>query len=127
MPRRTTRLSRFIDGDAEITIGGNAVHANEGDMVVMPANVPHALQAIRPFQDAFDNDSRLECANTNYEALLMTNETKGAPYTGEETPESQELIDKVRTSKSRSSKRLIRNAHRRGRRRTSKTRRIHLR
>ncbi|MGA7075854.1 MAG: hypothetical protein WBZ42_04825 [Halobacteriota archaeon] len=25
----------------------------------------------------------------------MTNETKGAPYTGEETPESQELIVKV--------------------------------
>lgn len=27
----------------------------------------------------------------------MTNETKGGPYTGEETPESQELIDKVRS------------------------------
>lgn len=26
----------------------------------------------------------------------MTSETKGGPYTGEETPESQELIDKVR-------------------------------
>ncbi|HEX7514148.1 MAG TPA: hypothetical protein VF393_00930 [archaeon] len=26
----------------------------------------------------------------------MTKETKGDPYTGEETPESQELIDKVR-------------------------------
>ncbi|MEI7827269.1 MAG: hypothetical protein WCI87_05695 [Euryarchaeota archaeon] len=26
----------------------------------------------------------------------MINETKGDPYTGEETPESQELIDKVR-------------------------------
>src|SRR5674476_1366970 len=26
----------------------------------------------------------------------MTNETKGDPYTGEETPESPELIDKVR-------------------------------
>lgn len=27
----------------------------------------------------------------------MTNETKGAPYTGDEAPESQELIDKVRS------------------------------
>jgi Cdc6-like AAA superfamily ATPase len=27
----------------------------------------------------------------------MTNETKGDPYTGEEAPESQELIDKVRS------------------------------
>jgi len=26
----------------------------------------------------------------------MTNETRGDPYTGEESPESQELIDKVR-------------------------------
>ncbi len=26
----------------------------------------------------------------------MTSETKGGPYTGEETPENQELIDKVR-------------------------------
>ncbi|MGZ4863969.1 MAG: hypothetical protein ACXV7G_07385 [Halobacteriota archaeon] len=26
----------------------------------------------------------------------MTNQAKGTPYTGEETPESQELIDKVR-------------------------------
>ena len=34
---------QIIDGDSEITIGGNAVHANEGDMVIMPANIPHAL------------------------------------------------------------------------------------
>jgi hypothetical protein len=27
----------------------------------------------------------------------MTNETKGVPYTGDETPESQELVDKVRS------------------------------
>jgi quercetin dioxygenase-like cupin family protein len=41
---------QIIDGDAEITIGGNAVHANEGDMVVMPANIPHALQAVSRFK-----------------------------------------------------------------------------
>lgn len=41
---------QIIDGDAEITIGGNAVHASEGNMVVMPANVPHALQAITRFK-----------------------------------------------------------------------------
>jgi quercetin dioxygenase-like cupin family protein len=41
---------QIIDGDAEITIGGNAVHASEGDMVVMPANVPHALKAINRFK-----------------------------------------------------------------------------
>jgi len=41
---------QIIEGDAEITIGGNAVHASEGNMVVMPANVPHALQAINRFK-----------------------------------------------------------------------------
>ncbi|MGZ4911403.1 MAG: cupin domain-containing protein [Halobacteriota archaeon] len=43
-------VTQIIDGDAEITIGGNAVHASEGDMVVMPANIPHALQAINRFK-----------------------------------------------------------------------------
>jgi hypothetical protein len=32
----------------------------------------------------------------NSQVVLMTNEAKRDPYTGEETPESQELIDKVR-------------------------------
>ena len=41
---------QIIDGDAEITIGGNAVHASEGNMVVMPANIPHALQATNRFK-----------------------------------------------------------------------------
>jgi quercetin dioxygenase-like cupin family protein len=41
---------QIIDGNAEITIAGNAVHTNEGNMVIMPANVPHALQAINRFK-----------------------------------------------------------------------------
>jgi len=41
---------QIVDGEAEITIGGNAVHAREGTMVVMPANVPHALQAAKRFK-----------------------------------------------------------------------------
>jgi len=41
---------QIIDGNAENTIGGNAVHANEGNIVIMPANVPHALQAINRFK-----------------------------------------------------------------------------
>jgi quercetin dioxygenase-like cupin family protein len=40
----------IIDGNAEITIGGNPVHASEGNMVIMPANVPHALQAVNRFK-----------------------------------------------------------------------------
>jgi quercetin dioxygenase-like cupin family protein len=41
---------QIVDGEAEITIGGDAVHAREGTMVVMPANVPHALQAAKRFK-----------------------------------------------------------------------------
>jgi quercetin dioxygenase-like cupin family protein len=41
---------QIIDGEAEITIGGTPVRASEGNMVVLPANVPHALQAINRFK-----------------------------------------------------------------------------
>jgi quercetin dioxygenase-like cupin family protein len=43
-------IVQIIDGDAEITIGGNTVRASAGNMVVMPANVPHALKAIKQFK-----------------------------------------------------------------------------
>ncbi len=39
-----------IDGEAELTIGGATVSAKAGDLVVMPANVPHALRAAQPFK-----------------------------------------------------------------------------
>ena len=39
-----------LDGSAEVTIGGKAVHAAAGDLVVMPANVAHALQAKERFK-----------------------------------------------------------------------------
>jgi quercetin dioxygenase-like cupin family protein len=41
---------QIIDGDAEITIGGNAIHASEGNIVIMPANAPHALHATNRFK-----------------------------------------------------------------------------
>ncbi|MCL7413862.1 MAG: cupin domain-containing protein [ANME-2 cluster archaeon] len=39
-----------LDGEAELTIGGEKVNASSGQMVVMPANVPHALQARQQFK-----------------------------------------------------------------------------
>ncbi len=36
---------QILDGEAEITIGGKSVIARAGQLVVMPANVPHALRA----------------------------------------------------------------------------------
>ena len=42
----------ILDGEAEITIDGKSLRAQTGDMVIMPANLPHALNAIRPFKMA---------------------------------------------------------------------------
>ena len=40
----------ILDGEAEITIDGKAIHLKAGEMVTMPANTPHALQAIKKFK-----------------------------------------------------------------------------
>jgi quercetin dioxygenase-like cupin family protein len=38
----------IVEGWAELRIGGQYVRADVGNMVLMPANVPHALQAVQP-------------------------------------------------------------------------------
>jgi len=38
-------LVYLLDGEAEVTISGKVVILKEGEMVVMPANHPHALKA----------------------------------------------------------------------------------
>ena len=40
----------ILDGSACITIGGKEVTARAGQIVIMPANVPHALRAEEPFK-----------------------------------------------------------------------------
>ena len=35
----------ILDGKARITIGGHLHEVSEGEMLIMPANIPHALQA----------------------------------------------------------------------------------
>lgn len=39
-----------LDGTAEIAIGGNPVTVRQGEMLIMPANKPHALTAIERFK-----------------------------------------------------------------------------
>jgi len=41
---------QLLDGEAELTIGGKAVCAAAGQIVLMPANVPHAVKAPRRFK-----------------------------------------------------------------------------
>ncbi len=42
----------ILDGAVRITIDGKALRAKAGDMVLMPANLPHALHATQPFKMA---------------------------------------------------------------------------
>jgi len=43
-------LVYILDGEAEVTISGNCLQLKEGVMVIMPANEPHALRAIKRFK-----------------------------------------------------------------------------
>jgi quercetin dioxygenase-like cupin family protein len=40
----------ILDGEAKITLGGQAQKVSAGEMLIMPANVPHALMAETPFK-----------------------------------------------------------------------------
>ena len=43
-------LVHVLDGEARITIGGEAQKVAAGQMIIMPADVPHALQAEKAFK-----------------------------------------------------------------------------
>lgn len=43
-------LVSVIDGEAEITISGKAHTVRAGELLIMPANEPHALKALQPFK-----------------------------------------------------------------------------
>jgi len=43
-------LVYLFDGEAEVTISGKPVQIKQGEMVIMPANQPHALKAISRFK-----------------------------------------------------------------------------
>lgn len=39
-----------LDGEADITISGQTVRVRKGEMIIMPANQPHVLQAATNFK-----------------------------------------------------------------------------
>jgi quercetin dioxygenase-like cupin family protein len=43
-------LVQVLDGEAELVIGGNSVPTEVGQMVIMPADVPHSVKAPRRFK-----------------------------------------------------------------------------
>ena len=43
-------LVHIIDGEAEIVIAKKVVRMMAGEIVIMPANQPHSLKALKPFK-----------------------------------------------------------------------------
>jgi len=43
-------LVYVLDGEAEVTISGKTLRLSKDEMVIMPANEPHALKAIKKFK-----------------------------------------------------------------------------
>ncbi len=43
-------LVYVFDGEAEIKISGKPFNLTDGDMIIMPANKPHALKATKQFK-----------------------------------------------------------------------------
>ncbi|ADJ25590.1 Cupin 2 conserved barrel domain protein [Dehalogenimonas lykanthroporepellens BL-DC-9] len=39
-----------VDGEADVTISGKSNMVKKGQMIIMPANEPHALRAVAPFK-----------------------------------------------------------------------------
>ncbi|MFP4417862.1 MAG: cupin domain-containing protein [Chitinivibrionales bacterium] len=40
----------ILDGQSQITIGGHTQTVSAGQMIIMPAGIPHALDAKKPFK-----------------------------------------------------------------------------
>lgn len=43
-------LVSVLEGEADLTVGGQRVHARAGESVLFPADVPHAVHAPVPFK-----------------------------------------------------------------------------
>lgn len=43
-------LVYLLDGEAEVVLSGKPMRLREGEMVIMPANQPHALRATKRFK-----------------------------------------------------------------------------
>jgi len=43
-------MIQVLDGEGQITIGSDQFTVGSGQMIIMPANIPHAVDAIKPFK-----------------------------------------------------------------------------
>lgn len=43
-------MVQILEGEAEITLAGQLLQMRQGEMLIMPAQQPHALRALTPFK-----------------------------------------------------------------------------
>ncbi|HHI02213.1 MAG: cupin domain-containing protein [Candidatus Zixiibacteriota bacterium] len=43
-------IVQILDGEAELVIGGESIITRAGETVVMPADIPHAVNAVKKFK-----------------------------------------------------------------------------
>jgi quercetin dioxygenase-like cupin family protein len=43
-------MIQVLDGEAQITIGSEKFYVRDGQLIIMPANIPHAVDAVKPFK-----------------------------------------------------------------------------
>jgi quercetin dioxygenase-like cupin family protein len=43
-------LVQVVDGEAQVVIAGKTYQLKEGEMIIMPANQPHSLKAVKRFK-----------------------------------------------------------------------------
>lgn len=43
-------LVHIVDGDAEVSISGEWYSLKSGEMIILPANIPHAVKAVSRFK-----------------------------------------------------------------------------
>lgn len=41
---------QIVDGEAEVVINGETETVTAGQIIIMPANIPHELKAVKPFK-----------------------------------------------------------------------------
>ena len=41
---------QILDGEAELTVGSKVIKAESGQLVIMPANIPHSVRAVTRFK-----------------------------------------------------------------------------
>ncbi len=43
-------IVQVLDGEVELVIGGKSIISKKGELVIMPANIPHAVNAVARFK-----------------------------------------------------------------------------